>query len=466
LDYTKKIADFVTETSYEMIPPKALEVAKMAISDSVGVTLAGSKEASGRICAQLVRDEKSNGEATLIGQGFKSSALMAAFANGTSAHALDYDYSFALMGQPTAGLLAAIFPLAETLRRSGRDLLEAFVVGCEVTAKLARTTPALSGRGGWHSTGTLGSLGAAVACAKILRLNTTEVQMALGIASSMASGIVWNFGTMTKPLHAGLASRNGVLAAKLAQSGFSANPLILEGRKGFYDTFSRDLPYDLTPLDSLGTSLELLERGVKIKPYPCGGLAHSAIDAVLEMRAARAITPQMVEAIEAGVTRHAYNRLIYRIPDTGLQGKFSLPYVLARALTHGKLSLDSFTDEAVRDPLVLGLAEKVRVEIDAGLEETWETSSPSQVTIRLTDGRTFSRRVDHPKGSPEVPLTAQELREKFIECARRALKEGAAAQALEYLAHLESLSDLKPLCESLTGEAPSATGPSEVVPLR
>jgi len=463
LDYTKKIADFITETGYESIPSKALEVAKMAIFDSVGVTLAGSKEASGRICGQLVRDEKSNGEATLIGQGFKSSALMAAFANGTSAHALDYDYSFALMGQPTAGLLAAILPLAESLRRSGREVLEAFVVGFEVTAKLARTTPALSGKGGWHSTGTLGSLGAAAACAKILRLNTREVQMTLGIASSMASGIVWNFGTMTKPLHAGLASRNGVLAARLAQYGFSANPLILEAHNGFYDTFSRDLPCDLTPLNSLGASLELLERGVKIKPYPCGGLAHSAIDAVLEMRATHGIAPQTVAAIEAGVTQHAHNRLIYRIPENGLQGKFSLPYVLARALIDGKLGLDGFTDEAVRDPLVLDLAEKVRVEVDPGLKQTWESSSPSQVTIRLRDGGSFSRRVDHPKGSPELPLAPQELRAKFIECARRALKERAAADALECLAHLESLSDLKPLCESLIGEAPSVTDPSEVV---
>ena len=451
VNYTKKVADFVVETSYGAIPPKALEVAKVALMDCLGVTLAGSHETGSRICAQLVREEGANRKATVIGQGFKSSALMAAFANGTAAHALDYDHS-ALMGQPTAGLIPSIFSLAETLQRNGRELLEAYVSGFEITVKLACSMPALSSQGNWHSTATLGSLGAAVACAKLLRLDSTRVQTALGIASSMASGIVWNFGTMTKPLHAGLAARNGVLAAKLAKDGFTANPLILEGTSGFFNVFSRDLPYELEPLNSLGSSYELVERGVKIKAYPCGGLTHCAIDAALEMRAQHRITSETIDEIKVGVTQYTYDRIIYRIPETGLQGKFSMPYILARALIDGKLGLETFTDEAVRDSGVHRLAEKIHMEVDPDVNGKREGDNPCKVVIRLKDGRTFSRRVDYPKGSPQAPLTPQELREKFVECAGRALNEKAVSQALEYIDRLEGLDDLEPLCKLLMGK--------------
>lgn len=455
MNYTKKIADFVAGTSYEDIPPKAIEVAKPAILDCVGVALAGSKEASGRICAQMAREERVNGEATVFGQGFKSSALMAAFANGTAAHALDYDHSFYLMGQPTAGLTPAILPMAETLGTNGRDLLAAYVVGFEVTTKLASSMPDHSNQGGWHSTGTLGTLGATVACAKLLRLEPDRVQMALGIASSMASGMVWNFGTMTKPLHAGLAARNGVLAAKLAKNGFTGNPVVLEGPKGFYDNYSRDLPYDLSPLNSLGSSFELGENGIKIKPYPCGGLTHSAIDAVLEMRAQHHLTSEMIESINVGVTQHTFDRIIYRIPETGLQGKFSMAYILARAVIDGKVVLDTFTDKAIRDPSVLRLAEKIHMALEPEMKESSEGSRPCKVVIRLKDGRTLSRQVDHPKGSPEVPLTTQELRAKFMECALRALNEEAANKALDYLENLEAMEDLEPLCRLLIGKTSS-----------
>ena len=261
MDYTRKIADFVEQTRFDSIPPDALEVAKTALLDSVGVILAGSKEESARICAKLADEERSPQEATVIGQGFKASTLMAAFSNGTAGHALDYDHSFFLMGQPTAGLVPAILVLGEKLGVNGRDILEAYVAGFEVTAKIARSLPVLSSQGGWHSVATVGSLGTAVACAKLLRLDVQAIQWTLGIASSMASGVVANFATMTKPLHAGLASRNGVLASRLAKLGFNANPTMLGEHKGFYDAYSRDLPFDLHPFEELGNSFDLIQRG-------------------------------------------------------------------------------------------------------------------------------------------------------------------------------------------------------------
>ena len=449
MDYTRKIAEFAVQTRYEEIPPKALEAAKNAMIDCVGVALAGSRELPSRLCARLAQEEKAKGKATLFGHGFKSSPITAAFVNGTSAHALDYDHSFTLMGQPTAGLIPAIFAVGEALGRSGREVLASYVVGFEVTTKLAWSAPSLSSQGGWHSTGILGSLGAAAGSAKLLRLDAQGVQMALGIATSMASGVVWNFGTMTKPLHAGLAARNGVLAAKLAHEGFTGNPLILDGPKGFFESFARNLPYDLTPLSGLGTAFELAQRGVKFKAYPCGGLTHTAIDAVLELRQEHDLTHEIIRSIKVGVTPYTHDRIIYRIPETGLQGKFSMPYILARAVIDGKLTVETFSDEAVRDPVVLSFAEKVSMEIEPELEERLDGSHPCKVWIQLKDGRTLSREKEFPKGTPEFPLSPEEIREKFTQCARRVVDGKTASRALGLLERLERLKSLKSLCRLL-----------------
>jgi 2-methylcitrate dehydratase PrpD len=265
----------------------------------------------------------------------------------------------------------------------------------------------------------------------------------------MACGIVHNFATMTKPLHAGMASRNGVLAAKLAESGFTANPELLEERKGFFDVYSKGLPFELYPLENLGRSFDLVDTGIKIKAYPCGGLTHSAIDAVLKMREQHRITAEEVESLKVGVTQHIFNTISGRYPQSGLQGKFSMPYVLARALVDGKVVLDTFTSEAIRDPLVRSVAEKINMELDADLGDTMEGGRPCKVTVKLKDGRNFSERIDHSRGSRQVPLTPEELRAKFTECACRTLRKDAADQAADMLDGLEKLDSLEPLCELL-----------------
>ncbi len=448
---TKQIADFIVGTSYGTIPDKALEAAKTALVDALGVTLAGSQENSAKICGALAREEGAKSQSTVIGQGFKSSPALAAFVNGTSAHALDYDHSLPRLGQPTAAVAPAVFPLAEALGSSGRELLAAYVIGFEVAAKLARSNPHHMSKGGWHSTGTIGSLGAGAACAKLLKLDSRAVQMALGIASSMACGIVANFGSMTKPLHAGLASRNGVLAAKLAQNGLTANSEILERANGFFNVLGRGLPFDPAPIDEFGVSFDLAERGIRIKPYPCGGLTHPAVDVLLELRAKHRITADAVDRIVAGVTPQTYAYILRHNPETGLQGKFSMPYILARALADGRLALDSFTDKAVQEPSIRKLAEKIRMELDPELSEEKEDTQPGKVTVQLNDGRKFSHRVDYPKGGRHVPLSQEEIRDKFLECAAKAIKEESASRLLAYVRDLQNHDDLEPLCKLLVG---------------
>ena len=450
MDATARIARFVVETEFQKMPSEAIKMAKTALLDCLGVALAGSKESSARICAEIARQEHAKEESSVIGQGFKSSAMQAAFANGTAAHALDFDHSFTLMGQPTAPIIPAIISLGESLGSSGRRCLEAYVAGFETITKLVMSLRQRS-EDGWHPPSSFGSFGAGVACAKLQGLNQSQVETTLGTAASMASGLVCNFGTMSKPLHVGLGARNGVVAAKLAQSGFTANKQAIEARLGFYEVFYPGAEPDKRPLEELGTVYELINSGIRIKPYPCGGLTHPAIDGVLEFKTKIGITAEMVESIDVGVARHTFERIVFRVPQNGLQGKFSMPYLLARAIIDGRLFLDAFTDSAVRDENVLRLAERVQMRLDPDLQPTALGSRPCKVTIRLRDGRSFSRQIDYAKGSREAPMTAEELKEKFVGCARQALDDSSIERIIEDVEHLETLQDIRPLCRLLMG---------------
>src|SRR5262249_42222446 len=200
----------------------------------------------------------------------------AAFVNGVASHAHDFDHSFVVGGQPTSPIIPAVFALGETLGASGKQIIEAYVAGFEVTASLMFAVQS-AGTAGWHANGTMGAFGAAAACSKLLGLKESEIEMALSIAASMASGVTSNFGTMTKPLHVGNASRTGVLTARLAKSGFTANTQTLDAANGFFDSYYRGGKPNVSVFDELGRVYALEKYGVRFKPYPCGGLSHTAI---------------------------------------------------------------------------------------------------------------------------------------------------------------------------------------------
>lgn len=450
MDVTAKLAKFVSSLSYESIPPKAMETVKIAVRDCLGVALAGSREEDAKICAEIARQENAKEETSVIGQRFKTSPLNAALANGTAAHALDFDHSFTLMGQPTAPIIPAIFALGESLGASGRRMIEAYVAGYEVTAKLVHSLRD-STHDGWHAPSTLGSFGAAAGCGKLLGLSAAQVEMALGITASMAGGVVANFGTMTKPLHVGLGARNGVLAAKLARGGYTANAKAIESGFGFYQVLHQDAPIDEQPIEEIGRSFSLLSDGLRIKPYPCGGLTHQVIDAVLEFRADHGLSPEMIEAVDVDVVKHTFDRIVFRVPQTGIQGKFCMPYLVSRAISDGRIGLDIFTDEAVRDQKVLKLAERVQMRLDTNLEKIDPAGRPCRVTVRLKNGQSYTREAQHAKGGPEFPMTEAELEAKFFDCAKEVMPVDMAQHALDYVARLETLDNIRPLCERLSG---------------
>ncbi len=445
---TPKIARFIANTRYDAIPPRALETAKIAIMDSLGVAIAGTREESAEIAGRLVREERAKEEAIIYGQRFKSSAMQAAFVNGTAAHAHDFDHSFVVGGQPTSPVIPAAFALGEALGVNGKQILEAYIVGFEVTARLIFAVQ-VAGGGGWHANGTIGSFGASAACARLLGLKESEIEMALGITASMASGVSSNFGTMTKPLHVGLAARNGVFSARLAKSGFTANAQTLEARNGFFDSYYHGGKPDTLVFEDLGRVYALEKYGVRFKPYPCGGLSHTAIYATIRLRNEHQLTPDRVAHVDVEVPADTAAPLVYRVPRTGLEGKFSMPYLIARALIDGNVMLETFTDEAVRKQDVLQLLEKVEMKIDPKLQSGADGSRPATVTIRLKDGQTQTLHQRFPKGSPEVPMTRDELQAKFRACSRGVISDASAERTLAYVDRLETMSSIRPLTDLL-----------------
>ena len=445
----RTIAGFVDRLHYQDIPAKPLEISKTAIMDTLGVSLVGGTEESARAIGRVAREERAKQESTVYGQRFKSSALQAALVNGTAAHAHDFDHSFVRGGQPTAPIIPAIFALGDALESSGQQILEAYVAGVEIVARLIISV-ASAGGAGWHANNTIGVFGASAGCAKLLGLKEPEIEMALAIAASMGSGLTANFGTMTKPLHVGLAARNGVLAARLAQSEFTANPQVMEARNGFFDSYYQTGKQDLRVFDDLTRRYALEAYGVRFKPYPCGGLTHTAIYTTIRLRQEHKISPESVDHVDVAVPADTAEPLVYREPKSGLEGKFSMPYLIARGLVDGTITLDTFTDEAVRNESVRQLLQRVDMRVDPGLQAGADGSRPAAVSILLKNGQTLSAREQFPKGSLQLPMTPEELVAKFRGCARGVISEPSANRALRYIGTLETMRSIRPLAALLS----------------
>jgi len=451
---TEELARFACELQFEQIPGEAVAWAKDAILDCTGVTLAGAKEDAGMIITDYAREGAGRPEAGVFAAGFKTTAVSAALANGTMAHALDFD-DYALpnwMGHPTAPVLPAIFALGQRQRISGKDTLLAYIVGFEVGGRAgAGVGRGHYERGGWHPTATLGTMGATAACCKILRLDVVQTRMALGIASSEASGVRQNFGTMTKPLHAGLASRNGLMAALLAQKGFTGDGSAIEGPLGFCKSFTAEGEYDLAKMtDGLGKSFLILETGVSIKPYPCCADGHRCLDAILYLIKEHNIKADDVESVECRTSDMVPQIMIRHRPKTGAETKFSMQFCMAVALLDRKAGLQQFTTERVVEPKVQELLTRVSfVHPPEASGYLGMETYPEQVTVKLHDGTVYSHEVLDSKGRPGNRLSEAELVDKYRDCAARAISPERIDRSLDMLQGLEELRDISELMDVL-----------------
>ena len=449
---TEQIAQFVVETNYGSIPVEAVRLAKDAILDCLGVMLAGSVETAGKIIAQYVGEVGGAPQAGVVSNDFKSSAPQAALANGTMAHALDYDDVLDLMtGHPTVPVIPVVLALGEMYHSSGRDVLGAYLVGVEVEGRIGSGIGRRHYAVGWHSTATLGTLGAAAAAAKMLGLDVTETRIALGIAASEAGGLRQNFGTMTKPFHAGNAAKNGIVAAMLAQKGFTADESILENPFGFCSVLGGEGEYDLASMtERLGNPFAVVDPGLIIKPYPCCRLTHRCIDAILHIVEEHHPAAQEVAEVECQTSHFLPQILTHHQPQTPLESKFSMEYCMARALLDGEMRMAQFTEEKVLDHQAQELLQRVKY---VRPESTEGQRLPEVVTVTLRDGRRYSHEVLIPKGAPKKPLTTEELTIKYRDCARLVLPSETTERCLELVSHLEEIRDIAELADLLTFKA-------------
>ncbi|HEY3872095.1 MAG TPA: MmgE/PrpD family protein [Actinocrinis sp.] len=448
---TGDIAAFVSETPSAAIPAEARQAGIRSVLDTVGVLLAGLGEPVVRIvAAELVGGP---GPATLLGQGRTASAADAALFNGTAAHALDYDDVHShLRGHPSACVLPAAFAAAEHAGLTGAGLLDAYVIGVEVECGIGRAFGPSHAARGFHSTSTLGVLGAAAAAARALGLDAGETAAALGIAASSASGLRRNFGTATKPLHAGNAARAGVVAALLAGAGVAAAPDIVES---FVDAFNSDDDGAPDAIGRLGAPWAIVDPGMSIKKYPCCNRGHRAVDAVLDIVRALDAAAGEVAAVEVRMPAGQVDPdgrvgpMTYPVPRTGAEAKFSMPYVVAAAIVDRGLPINAFTDDGIHRPAVQDLLAKVHpVNRD-------DTDDHVEVVMTLHDGRACGRRVHRSRGDPRggEPPGLDELTAKYTDCASVVLPPEAVAQSMSLVLRLDSLPTVSELAAALSGKA-------------
>ena len=447
---TSAIAEFIAKSRWEDCPAEAVDAARRAILDCLGVMLAGSVEPAARIVTDIARSEGGAPLATVVGTPLRTGAVWAALANGTAAHALDFDdTNFAMMGHPTAPVLSAALAAGELALADGRALVHAFLLGFEVETTLGEVLNPAHYEKGFHATGTLGTMGAAAAGARLLGLDATQIRTALAIAASQASGLKENFGTMTKPFHAGHAARSGVLSGLLAREGFTASEQALEGPQGYFAVLGAG-KHEERALEMLGAPWKILKTGVAVKPYPSCACTHSIIDSALELRRIHAIAPEQVEHVTVGVGASVPRILIHSNPRSGLEAKFSGEFSAAAALCEGRVGIATFRDDKTDDPAIKALMKRVRVVVDPEIPGEGDQHVWTRVTLRLRDGREVSVAPRPVPGHPGSPLSLDQLREKFRDCARIVLPDDRVESVRQMVEDLDGCPDLRSLTAILS----------------
>lgn len=456
---TDDLAIWITGLRLDAIPAAVLDRATASIVDTVGVTLAGVAEPAAQIASRVVAADGALPLASQLGTGFATSMESAAFLNGIAGHALDYDdVSFTVLGHPSVVVLPTALAVGQATGASGASVLTAYVVGVEVMAKLARTIGEDHYQRGWHATATLGTIASAAAAASLLGLEPVRVQIALSIAASSAAGLRQNFGTMTKPYHAGHANRCGINAARLAAAGFTADPTVFEGRSGFFALYGdKATGIEWLP-ETLGQPFALEDPGLGIKQYPCCYGTHRALDAMLGLVRETGLRASDVAQIEVDAPPGELTPLIHPRPTSGLEAKFSMEYALSAALVDGAVGLSSFRDEMVsRAPIQVLLP---RIQVRAWGAETGQGLAGGDglltVAVKTHDGQQLRREVRHARGADQLPLSLSEVVTKFRDCAAGRLGPTQIDASIAELTNLRSRLSLFELVRALTPATASA----------
>ena len=449
---TRTLARWMCETA-PLAHGRALALARNAMIDVVGCMVAGAEDDSAERTLAAVRGLGA-GPASVVGSAARLPAPHAALVNGTAAHALDFDDNYhGVFGHATAVLAPALLALGEERGAGGAAVLDAYIAGLEAMLVIGAGVNLAHYELGWHSTSTIGTIGAAGAAARLMGFEEDAMRRAMSLGFSHASGSKVQFGTMAKPFHAGMAAKNAVMAARYAEAGLSATGEPLEAPWGFRDLYvgrAASPGYD-EAAKLLGPPPAIERYGLKVKIHPNCGSAHCATDGVLRLMAEHGLAAEDIEEVETVINKVSYDNLMFAEPTSELEARFSMHYAIALAVSKGRLTLADFRPEAVADPALRAWLPRVRMTrsppgdplptVDNGRE-------PAKVFLRTKDGREFSAFVQYAKGVLQNPLTEDEMWEKFDDCLGGALDAGRAAElrsALEGFESLERVGDLMAL---------------------
>ena len=462
MGFTQRLAHFVEGKAFGDLPPHVVDTSKNMMINAAAVGLAGAAQPEGQSITRFVQEMGGNGKCTIIGMGLRTSPVNAALANGTMVHLLDFDDEIVGRGiHPSSVVFPVVMALGEMNGYGGREVLNAFALGCEVASKLAgmrhpqEGATAASWR--WAGEGIAESVGATAAAGRLLELDQDELERAFGIACGGAAGIQASPATPDKALQCGRAAMNGVMAALLAQGGFGG-PLAVDTSGGLPDCLgSEDSPDQEAFFSRLGDPYDVVQPGVALKAYPSHSAGHTAIDAVIQLVQQYRIEPGQVESVRVGVAPAILQALPFSNPRSGREARLSLNFAVAAALLYGQPLIEQFTDPTVAAPEIREMMDRVTVE--STVESNGESTGPSglltsraaTVTIALSEGRQLQHQVEFARGQPELPLAPEEVDAKFLYCCRYILPPDHIDGAIAQLRDLENVKDVTGLASILGG---------------
>lgn len=456
---TRYVADFICTTKVSDLPQEVVALGKKHILDGLGLALSGGASHCGGLVRQHLGDlNLGTGPATVIGTRLKVAPRFAAFANGVGIHADDYDDTqlavasdrvYGLLTHPTAPALPAALAMAEALGSSGAQAMLAYHLGVEVECKISEAINPRHYQTGFHSTATCGTFAAAAAASRLMGLDEETTSRALSIAGSQSAGLRENFGTMTKPFHAGRSSESGVAAAQFASYGWTATDKILEAPRGFFSAAGGG--YDANAIaGKLGKPWTFTEPGISIKPHPSGSLTHPGMTEMARLIRENGIQAKDVVRVRVGTNHNMPNALIHHRPRNELQAKFSMEFCMAILLLEGRAGLNEFTDEVVLRPDVQKMIEKVDFVVDKEAEAAGYHKMTTLIDIELADGRKVSGRADFGKGSPAMPMSYDDVADKFRENAEFAkFPKQRAEEVVAMVRGLDTLPSISVLMDKL-----------------
>ena len=444
---TETLAKWIVDTSYEDIPPAAYDQAKKSILDYLGTTILGSTTKLGGMIVDYTQEQGGTEQARVIATNIRTTSPNAAFANGTMGHADDFDDLGGVGGHPAVTLTPTALALGEEFNLSGREILAAWAVGYEVGTRLSDN---LHPDRDWHPTAIFGTMGAAVTASKLMRLDAQQTRMALGIAGSEAAGLRRNFGTMTKPFHPGNAARSGIVAAKLAARGYTADPDIIEGRQGYADNFG-GVKCNLPAVSKFLGQLYYLEaQGTRIKPWPCCGGNHQTLTGLMDLIQEQEINPDDVDHIEfTGPSIPCTGALLRAEVNEGLEGKFCLAYNIAAAIVDRKVDLSTFTDERAGKGDLQEFMQRVSVgrnaDVDLRHDHIADGNPEARVKVSMRDGQLHDVNL-----GAALHLTGDAVIDKFRANAGFVFEQEQVGQPIRLVENLDDLENVSKLMDTVT----------------